>query len=125
MAQQFGCDLKRAPGDCSRSAAVVSTIGTRRRRAKLQLVTAPFCAMCLEAGIVHPAEIADRIVSHRGGVNSSPTWRSTIWIRPRRSHFRSRVRHCLLQRSRVRKPKEETAWNGMVTPDVSSDDASA
>jgi hypothetical protein len=29
--------------------------------------------MCLDAGIVRPAEIADQIVSHRGDVNSLPT----------------------------------------------------
>ncbi len=36
------------------------------------LATAPFCAMCLDAGIVRPAEIADQIVARRGEVNSSP-----------------------------------------------------
>jgi len=29
--------------------------------------------MCLDVGIVRPAEIADHIVPHRGDVNSSPT----------------------------------------------------
>jgi len=29
--------------------------------------------MCLDAGIVRPAEIADHIVAHHGDVNSSPT----------------------------------------------------
>jgi hypothetical protein len=29
------------------------------------------CATCLDAGIVHPAGIADHIVPHRGDVNAS------------------------------------------------------
>jgi hypothetical protein len=60
-----------------RNSAIVIAVwhGVRheKRSAKLQLVIAPFCAMCLDAGIVRPAEIADHIVPHRGDVNSSPT----------------------------------------------------
>lgn len=36
------------------------------RRSKLQLKQFPLCKMCLDRGIVTPANVADHIIPHRG-----------------------------------------------------------
>jgi hypothetical protein len=68
--------------------------------------TAPFCAACLDAGIVRPAEIADHIVPHRDDVNSSPTL----------------AQHHLDMGTET---KSRHSRSAMVTRDAPSDDASA
>jgi 5-methylcytosine-specific restriction endonuclease McrA len=37
-----------------------------RNRARLQLQQHPLCAMCLEHGVVIPANVADHVVPHHG-----------------------------------------------------------
>ena len=37
-----------------------------RRRSALQLKQHPLCAMCLEHGVVVPAQVADHVVEHHG-----------------------------------------------------------
>jgi len=66
--------------------------------------------MCLDAGIVHPAEIADHIVPHRGDVNSSPTLAQHNLDQTSPLSFSIANTSVPLGTSRVRKPKEETAW---------------
>jgi 5-methylcytosine-specific restriction protein A len=41
-----------------------------RRRAKHQLANSPLCAMCLEAGRLTPATIADHHPPHKGNYNA-------------------------------------------------------
>ena len=60
--------------------------------------------MCLDVGIVLPAEIADHIVPHRGDVNSSPTLAQ---------HNLDQTSALIFDREYVsasHKPKEESAW---------------
>lgn len=97
-----------------RNSAIVIAVwhGVRheKRSAKLQLMIAPFCAMCLDNGIVRPAEIADHIVPPRGDVNSSPTLAHHNLDQTSPRSFSIARTSGLLERSRVRKPKEESAW---------------
>ncbi len=41
-----------------------------RKRAKLQLIKEPLCAICLRKGIITPATEADHIVPHKGDEQS-------------------------------------------------------
>jgi len=47
-------------------------LGTRywRRRARLQLIHHPLCAMCLATGVTTPATVADHITPHRNDPNA-------------------------------------------------------
>jgi len=41
-----------------------------RRRARLQLIHYPLCAMCLQRGVTTPATVADHVTPHHGDPNS-------------------------------------------------------
>ena len=45
------------------------TAGWQHRR-RYQLMTEPLCRLCLEAGRVTPATVADHVQSHRGDFNA-------------------------------------------------------
>jgi 5-methylcytosine-specific restriction endonuclease McrA len=40
-----------------------------KRRARLQLMKEPLCAMCEKAGKIVPAQVADHIIPHHGDIN--------------------------------------------------------
>jgi len=61
--------------------------------------------MCLYAGIVRTGEIADHTVPHRGEASRSPT----VAQHNLDQTSPLRVRQRLVERSRVREPKEESA----------------